>query len=194
MKRELEDKLAAEFPFMHRQAGLEGLYGEYGYEFDDGWFEVIRGLCSDIVATYNKAGLPIDFVVSQAKEKFGELRFYYYVGNNAFKIQPASDSTVYTELRRIVEKWQDISATVCIKCGAPGVIRRDIGWVQPMCDTHHAEALMEAEAMKDPVYYRTHIEEQLKHLPDEERERLVNIMCCLRDAKTNRISLHTNTF
>jgi hypothetical protein len=186
MRKELEDKLAAEFPFMHRQAGLEGLYGELGCEFDDGWFEVIRGLCSDIVAAYEKAGMPIDFTVSQAKEKFGELRFYYSIGNDAFRIKPASDSTVYTELRCIVEKWQDISATICIKCGAPGVIRRDIGWVQPMCDTHHVEALMQDEAMKDPVYYRTHIEEWLKHLPDEERERLVNIICYLRDAKNQQ--------
>lgn len=88
IKEEFELKIAEEFPFMCRgknadeQLKYDGrignLYDAFGCDFADGWYEVIRGLCRDITEGYGKAGLPVDIVVDQVKEKFGTLRFYYH--------------------------------------------------------------------------------------------------------------------
>mgnify|MGYP001388275196 CR=1 FL=1 len=84
MKQELELKIAEEFPFMRRgkntdeqlkeDGRISDLYGAFGCEVGDGWFEVIRGICRDITEAYEKAGLPVDIVVDQVKknsERFG---------------------------------------------------------------------------------------------------------------------------
>ena len=57
MKKELELKIAEEFPFMNRGKNIDeqrkedgrisDLYGTFGCSISDGWFEVIRGLCRD---------------------------------------------------------------------------------------------------------------------------------------------------
>jgi len=60
-------------------------------------------------------------VVSQVKEKFGGLRFYYDGGND--------------NIRGMVGMAESLSAITCEECGAPGDQRHD-GWIRTLCDEH----------------------------------------------------------
>lgn len=138
-RQELEEKLAEEFPFMRRGDSYEeqeasgeirDLFGAFGYEVGgSGWYDLLRGLCTEVTTAYQRVGLPVDIVVDQVKEKFGKLCFYYHpVG-----ARPGS-SELHQEVAKIVHKWEAKSMTVCESCGAPGALRKDIRWVQTLCD------------------------------------------------------------
>lgn len=156
MKRELEEKLAKEFEFMHRGKGYDeqmisdgfvaDLYGAFGCEHDDGWYELLRGLCLEITEAYQKHGLPIDIAVSQVKEKFGTLRFYYcfddspqsihaidFIGYGSVRFEQVS-TELHKEIASIVRKWEEKSAYVCERCGAPGSLRKGLR-VSTLCDS-----------------------------------------------------------
>ncbi|SCX31603.1 hypothetical protein SAMN02910436_02727 [Ruminococcaceae bacterium P7] len=61
----------------------------------------------------------MDFEVSQVKEKFGTLRFYFHLAE--------SHTREFTDqLYDIVRLWEERSATVCEKCGNPGEQRTDL--------------------------------------------------------------------
>ncbi|NLB82138.1 MAG: hypothetical protein GX800_11150 [Clostridiaceae bacterium] len=161
MKRELELKITEEFPFMRRGKNIDeqrkevghisDLYGAFGCGVGDGWYEVIRGLCRDITEAYTKAGLPVDIIVDQVKEKFGTLRFYYHPeahdpGIHAFvsvsdgksiRIMPGI-SELHKEVAEIVQKWEKESSNVCEKCGIAGDLRKDLSWVLTLCDSCYA--------------------------------------------------------
>ena len=57
--------------------------------------------------------------VVQIKEKFGELRIYFFGGTD-------TDD-------KIVCEAEDESATICEACGAPGKTRCSHGWYTTMC-------------------------------------------------------------
>lgn len=60
-------------------------------------------------------------VVSQVKEKFGALRFYYYGGDDA--------------VHNYVSMAEAMSYVTCEECGAPGKVNRD-GWISVRCVEH----------------------------------------------------------
>lgn len=64
-------------------------------------------------------------VVSQVKEKFGTLRFYYNGGDD--------------EISGMVRMAESMSAVTCEECGTPGR-RRGGGWVRTLCDAHAEQA------------------------------------------------------
>ena len=156
MKRELEEKLAKEFEFMHRGKNYDeqmvsdgfvaDLYGAYGCEHGDGWYELLRGLCLEITEAYQKHGQPIDIVVNQVKEKFGTLRFYYhfddnpqsihamdFMGTGSVRFEPGS-TDLHKEIASIVRKYEEKSDCVCEKCGEPGFLRKNLH-VATLCDS-----------------------------------------------------------
>jgi hypothetical protein len=130
MRTELEQKLAAEFPFMlpkrdsNQNGYIDDLYTEFGCECGDGWYEVIRGLCRDIVNAYEEVGIAIEFQVEQIKEKYGSLRFYF--GNYPHEL---SD-----KLFEIVGKWEHKSEETCEVCGEQGKLRTNRPWIRTLCD------------------------------------------------------------
>ncbi|NIK80478.1 hypothetical protein FHS15_005668 [Paenibacillus castaneae] len=133
MREELEEKLANEFPFMRRgesykeqekSGEIRDLFGAFGCEFGNGWYEVLRGLCNEVTKAYERAGLPVDIVVDRVKEKFGKLRFYYHpvyydpgihaidsLDGGGLKAKP-SCSELYKDVSNIVHKWEMKSMTV----------------------------------------------------------------------------------
>lgn len=66
-------------------------------------------------------------VVTQIKEKFGTLRFYYYGGDDYIQGLEAMASSM--------------SARLCEDCGSPGVARstEKRRWVKVLCDKHAIE-------------------------------------------------------
>ena len=172
MKRELEESLAAEFPFMRRGltaeeqkerwGGVRDLYSGWGLEMGSGWFQLIWDLCAEIRAAYEEAGATVDIVVDQAKEKWGGLRFYWHprgqkvaihafdcLGGPSFRAKPGS-LPVHAKVDEIVRKYEEKSTRVCERCGAPGVLRTDLGYVCTLCDEHHQECLERLRRPKEP--------------------------------------------
>ena len=112
MRPELEAKLAADFPFM----------ADVVCEHGDGWYDVIRGLCSEIEKLFAATGVPVDVQPFQVKEKYGMLRFYY------------GTSVLSDEVSAIVAKWEELSGMTCEQCGKDGAVRDVGGWMTTLCE------------------------------------------------------------
>lgn len=89
------------------------------FECNEGWYPLIQKLIEDLIQ------LGWDKHVTQVKEKFGGLRFYINEGSN--------------EVHDRITKAEQESYTICEMCGAPGEIRRDLGWYRTLCEAHHIE-------------------------------------------------------
>ena len=70
-------------------------------------------------------------VVSQIKEKFGTLRFYYHGGDDY--------------IHGLEAMAESMSAVICEECGKPGKLRSG-GWVRTLCDEHGLEKEIQDEA------------------------------------------------
>lgn len=127
MSQELEYDVFAKnmeekYPIMFSQP-----YG--GFAVDKGWWPILQALCSNIqhyLNWKNREGEVVpQVVVTQIKEKFGGLRFYYDGG----------DDRVHGMVS-MAESWAD---KTCETCGAPGTSGGK-GWIKTLCPTHRAEA------------------------------------------------------
>ena len=115
------NKMETTYPKM-----FAGKYG--GFAVGAGWWPIIETLCANIQSHIDwrvKQGQEIAQVeVSQIKEKFGGLRFYYSGGDDEI-----------SGMVRMAEAWADIA---CEECGGIGK-RRDGGWIRTLCDKHEEE-------------------------------------------------------
>ena len=108
----------SEFPFMQAR-DMSGKLLDFSVpcECEDGWFDLIYNLCSDI-----KQVLPADFndfFVTQVKEKYGALRFYVTYGNE--------------EIFDLIDAAETKSEMTCEVCGEVGEIRNQY-WAKTLCD------------------------------------------------------------
>jgi hypothetical protein len=114
-------KMEEQYPKM-----FAGKYG--GFAVGKGWYPILETLCANIqshIDWRDKQGQEIAQVeVSQIKEKFGGLRFYYSGGDDEI-----------SGMVRMAEAWADIA---CEECGAAGK-RRSGGWIRTLCDRHEEE-------------------------------------------------------
>lgn len=113
---------------------FNSLYG--GIAVGTGWFHIIKTLCHNIQSHIDWCNAraerypdlcykPVEQVtVTQIKEKFGGLRFYYDGGND-----------IISGMVAMAETWADSS---CEKCGNRG-IKRSGGWIRTLCDTHEEQ-------------------------------------------------------
>jgi len=167
-KRQFELSLEQEFPFMRQkeisddqwEKGSYSLYDAYGCAVGEGWYSILRGLCLDVTKAYKAVDKPIDLVISQVKEKFGSLRFYYhpvghdpgihafdFLGSGTLRISPGK-TDLHSKISEIVSKWEDLSGSTCESCGASGELRKDLGWVKTYCDSCYAEVISKKEGEK----------------------------------------------
>lgn len=116
--------MESKFPKM-----FAGQYG--GFCVGPGWWPILESLCANIQShidwqnkNHEKHPVVPQVVVTQIKEKFGGLRFYYDGG----------DDNVYGMVR-MAEAW---AGHVCEECGKPGK-SRNTGWIKTLCDEHAAE-------------------------------------------------------
>ena len=153
MNVELEQKLAKEFPFMliQKDGNKEGAFNCFNCECDDGWFELIRRMCTEITKEFTERKLTVGFVPSQIKEKYGSLVTYYGIefdeGTEEF-----TENRVKQAVAAITDKYEKISATVCERCGGEARKWDDISWLRTLCNEHHEEALQaHSELVKEFV-------------------------------------------
>ncbi len=102
-----------------------------GFCIDKGWWPIIESLCTNIQRRIdfwnkNRETRPVieQVVVTQIKEKFGGLRFYYDGGDDYIQ-----------GMVTMAEEWADRH---CEECGKPGQ-KRSGGWIKTLCDEHAAE-------------------------------------------------------
>ena len=136
MKRELEDKLKADFPALFEDMHNPDLQGysamKFGCACEDGWYKIIRWASEQYKAWGEKHGIAIRF--TQIKEKFGQLRMYW-----GFDMQP--ESSQWEELVEIDRQVSDKSDRACEFCGAeseqPYGRRASEGryWIRTLCPT-----------------------------------------------------------
>lgn len=131
MREELEYVLAQKFDFMKRRAqkrtgGVKNLYQAFGVETGDGWYQLLYDLCEELAKCIHDADEPVKFVVTQIKEKYGTLRFYYYLEDGDFETREQIDE--------IIDKYEGLSATVCECCGKPGKLREKNGQLMVRCE------------------------------------------------------------
>ena len=179
MNEALDKQLCEKFPkqFRDRYAPMNQTCMCWGFEHGDGWFNIIRALCSNIqwhidqseknkerAEEYNKmhdglvsgdttlfdesyrTSMP-DYTerrraeilkggrreipeiihqvtVTQVKEKFGTLRFYYSGGDEY--------------IDGLVSMAESMSACTCEECGKPGRTNNN-GWLRTLCEEHAKE-------------------------------------------------------
>lgn len=122
MSPNLEKKLYKKYPelFKGRNKPITESLMSFGFENDDGWYQLIDQLCADICEHCKKTERTIPEVI-QVKEKFGGLRFYI----------DSADDQIYDLIQEAEEK----SNSICELCGKPSVIRRTkSNWLYNRCN------------------------------------------------------------
>ena len=76
-------------------------------------------MCEEIYNALVDCGSLDDYMITQIKEKFGQLRWY--------------GSPSYKEVERIVDKYSVLSENICMFCGKPDVPMTGDYWVYPFC-------------------------------------------------------------
>ena len=114
-------KLVEKYPWL-----MPKDYTDYDYSWTEldqmprGWRKAFGELiCADIQRELEAANLVDKYGISEIKEKFGELRWYDYGGNE--------------KIDDIVTAYTVISRNVCVQCGKLDVHIFDNGWIQPLC-------------------------------------------------------------
>jgi len=137
MTEENDKALCQKYPqiFRDRRSDPQQTRMCFGFEHDDGWYDIIDTLCGTIQHHLDwKRGLD-EFktltdeewdeshgtVAVQVKEKWGGLRFY------------VSNSDDY--INGAITLAESLSLRTCEQCGAPGKLRGR-GWVRTLCDEH----------------------------------------------------------
>ena len=136
MKQEYDTYLCTTFPkmFVNRYKPMTETTMCWGFECGNGWYHIIRVLCSNIqhhIDWRNRKNelnpnQPIvsQVTVDQVKEKFGTLRFYYTGGDDY--------------IDGLVSMAESMSGITCEQCGNPGsTLGR--GWLTTLCEKHAEE-------------------------------------------------------
>lgn len=131
---EFEKQMVEKYP---RYFGEDTHYG--GFAIGEGWYHIVDALMNQIQNHINwsiknhewdlendkEDVRPVcpEVTVTQIKEKFGGLRFYYDGGDQYI-----------SGLVSMAESWADHT---CETCGNKGK-RRSGGWIRALCDKHEA--------------------------------------------------------
>lgn len=120
MKEELEKKLFDEFSsfFRERDDPMKSLL-YFGFECNDGWFQLIYDLCKGIKKIVDSNEDMKDLIVLQVKEKFGELRFYIGGGTK--------------EIYNLIHEAEVKSSKTCEVCSGEGELMIRGGWYKTLC-------------------------------------------------------------
>lgn len=128
MKKELEKKLAEDFP-----APFRDLRGDpsktcmaFGCDVGDGWEPLLRRLCEGLRA----AGLEERFLFLQIKEKWGLLRIYWDIGDA--EGAPVGNAG-YDSAEGLVNEAEEESQKVCEECGSREGVTTEGGWLRTLC-------------------------------------------------------------
>ena len=110
------------------------LFDKIGFEFNDGWTNLIYTLGENITLYCDLHGIPLP-KIQQIKEKFGTLRFYVNCDGNK-------------TIRAFVNQAEEDSETICEECGELGTLICDDGCWKTVCPAHTPKNSITAEEFK----------------------------------------------
>lgn len=121
MSPELDEILCWRYPliFADRNRPIEESCMRWGFECDDGWFDILDVLCECMQSLTDCDGAT-QVVATQVKEKFGTLRFRIREG--------------CPEIRGMIRMAEAMSGRVCEVCGKPGRIVQN--FLMTRCEEH----------------------------------------------------------
>lgn len=130
--REYNQKLIEKYPWLlPRNEKTDRPPYDYDYSYTEldglpkGW-RVTFGdsICEEIQSELEKFDYVDKYRIRQIKEKFGSLRWY--------------DDRIPKDCQipKIIRKYEELSETICICCGAPATKRSTRYWVSYYCDKH----------------------------------------------------------
>jgi hypothetical protein len=126
MREELDKKLVEDFPILYSQRHLGPMETCmcWGFECGNGWEPLLRRLSTqlDLISKSFMCGI----TVTQVKEKYGTLRFYYNTDASV---------DVDTIIRACVYQAEALSGHICEECGEAGEAN-DSGWISVRCEDH----------------------------------------------------------
>lgn len=123
--------LIKRFPFLKPSLGygtdMEWHRKGYKYRYEstwldnvpNGWRKLALSLCKELKQIIKEDHLE-NYVISQVKEKFGELCWYYEGGND--------------RIRDVTQKYEILSRNVCIYCGKSPTTHITKGWITYLCE------------------------------------------------------------
>jgi hypothetical protein len=94
-------------------------YELWGWQCGDGWKELVQPLEAEVIQ--------LGGTISQIKEKFGSLCFFY-------SLPRAVPKARREELARRVRQAVDLSACTCQRCGKPGSLVSTGGILRTVCE------------------------------------------------------------
>lgn len=136
-----------------------------------GWYPLVDELVKDLEILRRSDSNDPQLSVAQIKEKFGGLRFTFWIkwpggqgltdplgtstatlGRDAELVgalhgarsQPLTCRDLRDAMRHRVAQAHADSLRICEQCGAAGTLRKDLPWHRVLCDTHYSEAHADA--------------------------------------------------
>ena len=92
----------------------------------EGWLPLVDLLCQRLDSILKPTPFAVMKIV-QIKEKFGEFRCYYQLEN-------VPNRTISIDIDEAVSLASAASRHCCQRCGEPGEMVRDGGWMHVTCD------------------------------------------------------------
>ena len=143
MKKELQDKLYAEFPkiFADKDKSKQESCMYWGLAIGDGWYDIFHRLLTTLQWQTDKNSYK-QVVAEQVKEKFGSMRFYY-----RFEETEQSKNCEFDRpneyLRGLVDFATGMTGEICDVCGKKGDSGSKTGWIRVRCDEHRDNKIYE---------------------------------------------------
>lgn len=125
MDFKLQCKLNSKYPDL---LNSKTAFSLFGITCGDGWYKILDELLKNIDDL--KRDFDFEFSVLQIKEKFGALRFYYFVDVDNFKYV----KFICDFIDKFVETAEKNSRTVCELCGDTGKLYTSEAWVETRCE------------------------------------------------------------
>ncbi len=132
MNKANTERLFKEFKFFHPEKPVSQGLMAFGFCFGDGWFNLVYKLCKDLELLVDD-----DFEVVQAKEKFGELRWY-------------CDGIKEQKIYDIIHKAEAKSHYICEGCGKEhknSITKNVNNWYYTLCSKCLKEFQKERKAL-----------------------------------------------
>src|SRR3990167_1241920 len=124
MSPELDKQLCEKYPelFRGRNKPMTETLMCWGFECDDGWYDLIDGLCLALSSYCEDNNIEIPEAV-QVKEKFGGLRFYL----------GGVHKDHFHAVHGLTDQAEKMSYKICEVCGKPGEPNIG-GWIKTTCE------------------------------------------------------------
>ena len=113
------DNVSVDFPWTSSELEPNG----FSY-VPEGWGDVVYEYLQKLEAELDRLGIKDEFYTEQIKEKWGTLRFSYFI----------SASGEFSTVQEIISELEDATSKICCYCGTDKDVRCRGGWVHFSCD------------------------------------------------------------